>query len=595
LAITLRDQTMSFGQQAAVMQAHQTSSIAPKWAGAGIIALYLIFYLLPLGVRPLAIPDETRYAEISREMLSTGDWVVPHLNGLRYFEKPPLTYWANAISIFLFGENPFAVRLPGALAVGLTLLLVFFFAQFASASRAMGIWAALIYMSFLSVFAIGNFGVPDNLLTLFLSAGIVAFYLAAEEKNSNRALGLWVISGVSLGLAFLSKGFLAFALPVLVLAPWMLWQGRWRTLLTFGWLVVLAATFVVLPWAILIHLREGDFWHYFFWVEHIKRFAAENAQHKAPFYYYLMNLPALAFPWLALLPASVASALMRKDKDANRSTVRLLWLWLLLPFIFFSYSSGKLASYILPCFPPLAILISLGLYPYLHGERTKLFDFGVLFNLLCLIGMLITLVVSQNFDVGIYIYGEDESMRAIVLGVALATATVGGLVAFLTRRPGLRMSGVLFMVLPLLLIISSVLPNRMRESTVPGPFLLQHRDLIQADTILVSSGNLIRAVNWYFQRDDVYLTNAHELRYGLGYLGAAGRLLGAKEFSALLVQNQNRHAVALFCENACAGQYTNSLPTTALKYRYGVFELWYVPSNDTSTAQGKTVAGDAFP
>ena len=85
-----------------------------------VVALFLLIYILPLGVRPMVIPDETRYAEVPREMLASGDWVVPHLNGLRFFHKPPLGYWLNATSMMLFGENAFAVRLPSAMSVGIS-------------------------------------------------------------------------------------------------------------------------------------------------------------------------------------------------------------------------------------------------------------------------------------------------------------------------------------------------------------------------------------------------------------------------------------------------------------------------------------------
>lgn len=96
-----------------------------KQAVVLLLLFFLVLYILPLGVRDLIVPDETRYAEIPREMIADGDWVAPHLNGLRYFEKPVLGYWVHAGSILLFGENNFAVRLPSALAVGLSALLIY--------------------------------------------------------------------------------------------------------------------------------------------------------------------------------------------------------------------------------------------------------------------------------------------------------------------------------------------------------------------------------------------------------------------------------------------------------------------------------------
>ena len=102
---------------------NSNSSVKDWQLFSALILVYLVVYILPLDLRPLMIPDETRYAEIPREMLKSGDWIVPRLNGLRYFEKPPMGYWLNAMSISLFGENGFAVRLSSALAAGLTALL----------------------------------------------------------------------------------------------------------------------------------------------------------------------------------------------------------------------------------------------------------------------------------------------------------------------------------------------------------------------------------------------------------------------------------------------------------------------------------------
>lgn len=149
-----------------------------------LLLLYLFIYIYPLGYRPLAIPDETRYAEIPREMLATGDWITPRLNGLRYFEKPPMGYWLNAMSIALFGENEFAVRFPSALAAGITTLMVFLLALRISGRRRIAMAAAIIHMTFMEVYIVGVTSVLDNFLTLFLTAGIICFYLAATGSRS---------------------------------------------------------------------------------------------------------------------------------------------------------------------------------------------------------------------------------------------------------------------------------------------------------------------------------------------------------------------------------------------------------------------------
>jgi len=556
----------------------------------GLLLFYLLLYFVPLGSRPLAIPDETRYAEIPREMLATGNWVAPHLNGLRYFEKPPLGYWLNAASLKVFGENEFAVRFTSALAAGLTTLLVFLLARQLSKNRRVPIMAALIHMTFMEVYILGITSVLDNLVTLFLTAGIVAFFFATvrtERMASHR--GLWWVSGMAFGLAFLSKGFLAFAVPVLVLVPWMLWQGRWRMLMTKSHWVVLAALFVALPWAILIHLHEGDFWRYFFWVEHIQRFSADNAQHKAPFYYFLMYLPALAFPWLSLAPAAISGLRgVTSEDEEKRNILRLLWLWLLLPFLFFSASSGKLATYILPCFPPLAVLISLGLTRYLDNSRGKLFDFGVLLNILIFLCLLVALWISQVINVGFRAYAGGEGVRVALLSFTLLLGTVAGLAAFLGNRTQWKLVASLAMIAPFLFSISFVFPNQVLEHKSPGLLLKQYQDRITEDTIIISDADLVRAAAWYFKRDDIYLLGQGELEYGLGYPDAAHRLLDQTRFASLVENGATHRPVLLLCHRACNSQFVALLPKTAQKHAWGEFTLWFTAAHGTPEPISKT-------
>ena len=279
--------------------------------GALLLSFFLLAYILPLGARSLVVPDETRYAEIPREMIAGGDWIVPHLNGLRYFEKPALGYWVHAGVLLLFGENNFSVRLPSALAVGLSALLIFALARLPARKRDgeddfPAVLAALVFLSCFEVFGIGNTAVLDSLFSFLLTASITAFFFASEEQpGSGRERGFLLLAGLSCGLAFLTKGFLAFAVPVLALVPYLIWQRRYRDLLRMGWLPLLVAILTALPWSIAIHLREPDFWRFFFWNEHVRRFMAENAQHKESFWFFLLTAPGMFFPWIFMVPAAV--------------------------------------------------------------------------------------------------------------------------------------------------------------------------------------------------------------------------------------------------------------------------------------------------
>ncbi len=542
-----------------------------RWLGLGLLVLYLLLYVLPLGNRQLAIPDETRYAEIPREMLVSGDWVTPRLDDLRYFEKTPLGYWLNAASISVFGENPFAVRLPSTLAAGLTILLVFLFALKVFSSRRTAILAAFIQMTFLEVYIFGTFNVLDNLLTLLLTTGIMSYYLAAKEPDNKLAWGYYSAAGLSLGLAFLTKGFLAVVIPFIVLAPWLIWHRHWRALLVKGWVVLLIAVLVALPWVIFIQLRESDFWHYFFWIEHIKRFMGVNAQHKAPFYYFLVVFPLLAFPWLSLLPAAISGLRTSTQKS---ETLRFLWLWLLLPLVFFSISHGKLVTYVLPCFPPLAILIAIGLEDYLRTKNNRLFSFGLIFNSLVLL-LLLGLLISQIFNTGFSVYQQNERPQLIMSIVALLTGLTGGWWALKSRLSGVRLMMNLLILIPFVVLIQFAMPNQLKESKMPGKLFTEVRNKISPDTLVVTDGRILRAVNWYLKRDDVYLLSPNEMTYGLSYSDAAGRLLNPEAFAALLANRQHQ-SVAVFCIAGCPKAIKASFPVTSQRYSYGKFSMWLI-------------------
>jgi 4-amino-4-deoxy-L-arabinose transferase len=535
------------------------------------IGLYLLIYILPLGVRPMVIPDETRYVEIPREMLASGDWVVPHLNGLRYFEKPPLGYWLNAVAMMLLGENAFAVRFPSAMSAGISALLVFLLVRRFTGRHLPAIVAAVVFLTSAEVLAVGVFNVLDTLLSLFVTAGMVSFFFAHMAVKRWNKFGFLALFGVCCGLAFLTKGFLAFAVPAVAIVPFLIWERRWQDLLKVPWLPIAVAVVVALPWAVMIHLRESDFWHYFFWTQHIKRFLSPiGGQHPEPFWFFIPALVMGALPWTALFPAAISGV---RQAGLRHPVLRFAVCWLVFPFLFFSTCSGKLLTYILPCFPPLAILISIGLLKYLEGAKTRAFTAGAVFlgGITGLVAMM--LVLSQFADfAGLRAYGQGEEWKWVLVVVGLlawSSLLVGAATSADTRTKLVLFSSapVLFMF-----IAHFVMPNLSIERKAPGEFLRGHLDRVTPGAILVSDGDVVRAVCWFYKHQDVYLlNNSDELSYGLSYPDSRRRLLSLSQFTTLVNQNIGKNPVILISTTKHYTRYKNRIPKPVFEDTWGSF------------------------
>ncbi len=532
-----------------------------------LLLFFVLAYILPLGARDLLEPDETRYAEIPIEMIASGDWIVPHLDNLRYFEKPVLGYWASAASLLLFGKNNFAVRFPSALAVGLSALLIF-----ALVARMRlpedrdnnypALLAVLVFLSSAEVFGVGNTAVLDSLFSFFLTATIAAFFFASEEPpGSGRERIFLLLSGLSCGLAFLTKGFLAFAVPVLTLVPYLLLQRRPFDLLRMSWLPLLAALLVSMPWALMIQSREPDFWRFFFWNEHIRRFLADNAQHGESLWFFVLTAPGMFIPWTFMIPAAIPG--IKKMISESGSKGRLLKLslcWLVLPFLFFSFSRGKLLTYILPCFPPAAILMSFGLWKALSEERWKRrFQGGALFSAAFFgVALLAFLLLQFSGYYGFQPYSKPWKVAMAVSGLFFLVIFCLG--AFKTKTAVNKV--LLFGMAPLFLffIFHFVTPDKTLAAKAPGSFLEQYKKEIDADAVIISDEDSLKSVCWYWGRSDVkILGNTGELEYGLNYRDARGRVYDIKNAFTLIGGNKGKTVLILRGENF--SQWRRQLPS----------------------------------
>lgn len=524
-----------------------------------LMLIFLTVYILPLNLRPLVDPDETRYSEIPREMNATGDYVVPRLNGVLYFEKPVMAYWLNALSMKVFGETNFAGRFPQALSVGLSALFIFFVAARFGGGSQVGTIAALIYISSLEVFAVGVFNTLDSLLAFFLTACLASFFLAWDRRKNRKEYYVFLaLSGLFCGLACHTKGFLAFAVPVSVIVPFVIWEGQWKEMFKIPWIPVIVAVLVMLPWGILIHLREPDFWRYFFWHEHVKRFFSGVSQHKEPFYFFIPVLSVGLFPHIVLVPAAVSGFIIKGFDTAFK---RYLFCWFLFPFAFFSASSGKLETYILPCFPPLAMLLAIGLRGCLENGKLRLFNGGVrlmmLFPPLSAIAvMALQHGVSHKMN---YLFADSYKITLFLLAMAcFMTLLVFSLRA---KKPFTKIA--LFALAPLLFYASAhvLTPDQAVRRNSPTVFIEANLDQFDKNTIVVSPSTPIKAVSWSLKRSDIFLLDeGGELSYGFGQNNMKHRQLTFDTFEIMVAENKGRRKIILILDERRFNRFKDKLP-----------------------------------
>ncbi|MEI8244773.1 MAG: phospholipid carrier-dependent glycosyltransferase [Lentisphaerota bacterium] len=505
-----------------------------------LVILYFAIYIIPLGGRPLITPDEYRYAEIPREMIENGDWITPRLADVRYFEKPVMGYWLNAISISLFGENSFAIRLSSAISAGISALLLWMLVRRFSKDEETAWLSTGIFMTCGLVYFVGTFAVLDSPTTMFINGAMICFFFAASEEKWNRfkviALAMF---GIFCGLAFLTKGFLAFAVPVVAIVPYMFWEKRWKELFILPLIPIFTALLVALPWALLIHFRESDYWHYFFWVEHVQRLLGKNqTQHPEPFWLYIPILIGGALPWALLLPCAFISLRKNFRQMSSRPLMRFAICWLVFPFLFFSVSSGKLATYILPCFAPLAIIMAVAMIAYFRTGCSKTFNGVCGFMSWILLAAAAGFTLYQmlaNCKLFPELYSSAELWK---WALAVVAALIWGIGLYAARHsPKYRMKLAFFMFGPALAFFLSnyIAPSEVLEGKAQGLYLSQFRDRVKPDSILVVHPNVMHAAAWEFRKSGLlFYIHGGELEYGLKYPDAKARIIGEQQMNGII-------------------------------------------------------------
>lgn len=328
-----------------------------------LCGLFLVSWFFNIGHVKLLEPDEGRYSEIPREMVATQDLVTPRLNGLLYFEKPPLQYWATALSFKLFGYHEWTARLCSAVAGAATVLVLAVFG-FLEGSVLIGVVSAAILMSSPLHIIMGHLNTLDMTLTFFLTLLMLAIcYLIKEDLTKKQKNYANLILWVSAALGILTKGFLVIAVPGLAIVIYCLVKRSFVLFknLNYWWGPALFLL-MTCPWLILVCKKNPDFFHFFFIYEHFERFLTATHDRSGPWWYFIPIIFGGFFPATLLLFNKKIKILFPENlnlKNLNLKNSNLfLIIWSITFFVFFSISKSKLPPYVLPILPALAILAS---------------------------------------------------------------------------------------------------------------------------------------------------------------------------------------------------------------------------------------------
>lgn len=398
---------------------------------AAIVALSLAVCLFHLGSFGLWEPDEARYAEIAREMLQSGNLLVPHLNYVAYVEKPPLLYWLTTLSFWIFGVSEFAARLPVALSAITGILATYFFALRAFGRRHAILAAAILATTPLYAL-MAQVLTTDMTLTALLTIATFSLYLHWREG------GRWCwIAYVAMGLAVMTKGPVGAALPILSMLIWLAWNRELRGAIAKFRAVpgLLLTTLIAAPWFVAMTIREPGFADFYFIGEHLRRVFDSDYSHSEAFYFYLPVLAIGMLPWTLLVP-------FLTWREATGNPARSFCLVAAgVTVVAFSCATAKLIPYVLPAIPPLAVLIADGLvscgWPAADSRAARrppdsriLIESGPMLALLG-VGVIVAAIAAPQFRTP-YVMAARQSMLAI--GAILLAGGAVTMSMFIARR-----------------------------------------------------------------------------------------------------------------------------------------------------------------
>lgn len=460
-----------------------------------IIPILTIWFGLLIGNRPFATPDEGRYAEIPREMVSTGDYVTPRLNGVKYFEKPALFYWIQAANIKLFGLHEWAMRISCLLFGLIGCVATYWFGRKIYTPK-IGMAACFILATSPLYYALSRLIILDMAVTTLITLSLFSFLLTVQTPASaRRRLWAWAFYGFS-ALAVLTKGLMALAISGPVILIWATltrrWKDLWPAYMPSGILLFLA---IAAPWHILASLKNPEFAYKYFVIEHFYRYTTSMHLRTQPFYFFVPVILLGLFPWAIFLLNAIKDSVKMQPSQEKRDTTIFLLIWAGWTFAFFSISNSKLVPYVLPCFTPLALI--LGIYwtkliqPESHRlARFNLKVFSFVLEIMSLIGLITLWLLPQLIDHRPYLWIDFTTFAIVLMITGLITQF-----CLYKNQIKVALNMVRFVAILFIAVVIHLTPELQRPSIKP---------LAQIIQTLKKPGDVIGCYKNYYQDLPVY-------------------------------------------------------------------------------------------
>lgn len=477
-----------------------------------ILAVGIVSFIT-LGIPSLFTPDEGRYAEIPREMLASGNFLVPHLDGVIYFEKPPLIYWLTAFFIHVFGYSNWAVRAINGIFSVLGCLSIYY-ASRTLFNRRVGILAALITSSSLLYIAINHMLTMDAGLSFFVTLSLLSFMLGIRETHrTSQTLWLWA-AYIFAGLAFLCKALIGIVFPMMIIGLWIMVLNRWYLLkqmrIATGLLLFLAIT---MPWLILTERAVPSFFNQFFIVQEFARYATPiEHRHMALASYFSVVILGF-FPWTVWIVQTVRFNLPSSWKLRQLSAEPLfLIIWAGAIILFFAFSKSILIPYLLPIIAPLSILTAR--YIDSRWEQSLLKSQNISIGIL--IGLCITLGLGV-FSVPFFQTLTRPHFTSLILAfISLCFLMSAALSGYFWRKGQFKKIILCMLILPWLVmnLVWLAAPNIVNRSI--KPLAVDLTPLLQQNpqAVVISYNTYYQDLPYYLKRKVMIVNWRDELSYG---------------------------------------------------------------------------------